>query len=547
MQRLILVFLAVISLLLGVSAAIGSQPAPALADTTIPLYGAPDYVDGSPIGGGAGYLNIIDPSLARYVVSTGAELKSALASASSGDIVYVADGATITVDASNYYGTGYGCYVKAGVTLAGGRGRTGVTGGIIQLDPALRPTNYWFLILVDVGAEVCGLTIVGPQSTIEGGNNWGGVRCQASSEVHNNEIHSFGYAGVSVYYPATDAWIHHNYIHHCRGAGHGYGVEVSGRDIYHSASALVEGNVFDWHRHVVAGQRGRSSFIFRYNHLGANTNDHQIDLHGQNDGTAYLAKDGDEYIYCAGENIEIYNNTCIHVKGPDSPDGNGYPQAFVEIRGTPYSGGLISVHHNWAYVTSASWSWDYRVWQRMDQMPEYGYLANITLGRWVRMEVYDNWWGSTPPPSTNVAPVLNAIGNKSVNEGATLSFTISASDANGDALTYSASNLPVGATFDPATWTFTWTPSQSQAGVYTGVRFQVSDGLMTDYEDITITVSDGLQADVNSDGAVNSLDMIRVGQHWNETGESGWIPEDINKDGTVNVLDATLVGQNWTG
>jgi hypothetical protein len=146
-----------------------------------------------------------------------------------------------------------------------------------------------------------------------------------------------------------------------------------------------------------------------------------------------------------------------------------------------------------------------------------------------------------------VAPVLNAIGDKSINWGATLSFTISGSDANGDALTYSASNLPVGATFDPATQTFSWTPEDSQAGVYASIRFQVSDGSLSDTEDITITVSGGVLADVTSDGAVNSLDMIRVGQHWNETGESGWIPEDINKDGTVNVLDATLVGQHWTG
>jgi len=144
-------------------------------------------------------------------------------------------------------------------------------------------------------------------------------------------------------------------------------------------------------------------------------------------------------------------------------------------------------------------------------------------------------------------PVLNAIGNKSINEGATLSFAVSATDADGDALTYSAANLPVGAAFNPSTRTFSWTPSQSQAGVYTGVHFQVSDGQITDYEDIIITVSDGVQSDVNSDGAVNSLDMIRVGQHWNETGASGWIREDINKDGSVNVLDATLVGQHWTG
>jgi hypothetical protein len=144
-------------------------------------------------------------------------------------------------------------------------------------------------------------------------------------------------------------------------------------------------------------------------------------------------------------------------------------------------------------------------------------------------------------------PVLNAIGNKSVNEGAQLTFTISASDADGDALTYSASNLPLGATFDTATRTFSWTPGYSQAGVYASVHFQVSDSKLTDYEDITITVGNVLRPDVNSDGSANVLDMIRIGQHWNETGASGWIREDINEDGTVNVLDATLVGQGWTG
>jgi len=146
-----------------------------------------------------------------------------------------------------------------------------------------------------------------------------------------------------------------------------------------------------------------------------------------------------------------------------------------------------------------------------------------------------------------VPPVLNAIGNKSVNEGATLSFTISGSDANGDALTYSASNLPVGATFNAANRTFSWTPGYGQAGVYSSVRFQVSDGQMTDYEDTTITVGNVLRPDVNDDGSINVLDMITIGQHWSQTGAAGWIRQDINEDGTVNVLDATLIGQNWTG
>lgn len=147
----------------------------------------------------------------------------------------------------------------------------------------------------------------------------------------------------------------------------------------------------------------------------------------------------------------------------------------------------------------------------------------------------------------NHPPVFNAISNKSVNEGVTLNFTIAASDPDGDALTYSASNLPPGATFDPMTQTFSWMPGYDQSGTYTGIRFEVSDSLMTDWEDITITVSNVIRPDVNGDSSVNVLDLIRIGQRWNETGPVGWIQEDINEDGTVNILDATVIGQHWTG
>jgi len=107
--------------------------------------------------------------------------------------------------------------------------------------------------------------------------------------------------------------------------------------------------------------------------------------------------------------------------------------------------------------------------------------------------------------------------------------------------------LPLGASFDSATRTFSWTPGYGQSGAYNNVHFQVSDGKLTDSEDIAITVSNVVQPDVNSDGAINALDMIRVGQHWNETGPGGWIREDINEDGIVSVLDATIIGQHWTG
>jgi len=90
---------------------------------------------------------------------------------------------------------------------------------------------------------------------------------------------------------------------------------------------------------------------------------------------------------------------------------------------------------------------------------------------------------------TNQPPVLDAIGDKTVNEEELLEFTISATDTNGDPLTYSASNLPSGASFDTGTQTFSWTPSSGQEGTYPNVHFEVTDGDLTDAEDITITVS----------------------------------------------------------
>jgi hypothetical protein len=150
--------------------------------------------------------------------------------------------------------------------------------------------------------------------------------------------------------------------------------------------------------------------------------------------------------------------------------------------------------------------------------------------------------------AVNQFPVLNSIGDKSVDEGGLIEFTVSASDPDGDNLTYSASNLPPGASFDPQTSTFYWVPNYAQEGIYPDVVFQVSDGSLDDTETITITVNQPYSDwDTNSDGATNVLDMIRIGQHWGEVGQIGWIQEDANEDGTINVLDMIVIGQHWSG
>ncbi len=89
----------------------------------------------------------------------------------------------------------------------------------------------------------------------------------------------------------------------------------------------------------------------------------------------------------------------------------------------------------------------------------------------------------------NNPPMLAAIGNKIIDEGLTLNFILSAVDSDGGNLTFSASNLPSGASFKAATRTFQWRPGNTQSGSYPNVHFEVSDGLYTVYENITITVN----------------------------------------------------------
>ena len=80
--------------------------------------------------------------------------------------------------------------------------------------------------------------------------------------------------------------------------------------------------------------------------------------------------------------------------------------------------------------------------------------------------------------SINDAPVLAPIGAKSIDEGTLLSFTATATDVDlpANTLTFSLdAGAPAGASIDPATGVFTWTPTEAQGpGVYP-VTVRVTD------------------------------------------------------------------------
>ncbi len=95
----------------------------------------------------------------------------------------------------------------------------------------------------------------------------------------------------------------------------------------------------------------------------------------------------------------------------------------------------------------------------------------------------------------NVSPVLDPIGNKTINELALLTFTATASDSDipTNTLTFSLdAGYPLGAAITPA-GTFTWTPTEIQGpGVYTVTVRVTDDGTpnLSDFETIQITVNE---------------------------------------------------------
>ncbi|MCK5913938.1 MAG: tandem-95 repeat protein, partial [Desulfuromusa sp.] len=109
----------------------------------------------------------------------------------------------------------------------------------------------------------------------------------------------------------------------------------------------------------------------------------------------------------------------------------------------------------------------------------------------------------------NEALILDAIGDQSVTENSQLIFVVSATDINGDSLTYSASGLPTGAVFDAVQQRFSWTPDYTQSGNYTAY-ITVTDGLFSDSETVEITVTNSNRPPVIS-GSPGSSVMVTTG------------------------------------
>ena len=79
-------------------------------------------------------------------------------------------------------------------------------------------------------------------------------------------------------------------------------------------------------------------------------------------------------------------------------------------------------------------------------------------------------------PTGNSAPTIQGQPSGSVQAGQAYTFTPSASDANGDTLTFSVTNKPDWADFNSATGRLSGTPTAADVATYSNISISVSDG-----------------------------------------------------------------------
>ncbi len=112
----------------------------------------------------------------------------------------------------------------------------------------------------------------------------------------------------------------------------------------------------------------------------------------------------------------------------------------------------------------------------------------------------------------HVPPIMVVPGARTITVGSTITFRVSATDANvpTETLTLSVSGQPTGSTFDASTGTFSWTPERGEEGTYI-INFKAADNAlpqMSDTKTVTVQVLAQTGGSCNSCGPLSFIVSI---------------------------------------
>ncbi|MGB9941437.1 disaggregatase related repeat-containing protein, partial [Methanosarcina sp.] len=329
----------------------------------------------------------------------------------------------------------------------------------------------------------------GPGIQIEKGGPGAGL--MDDIEIYNNTINNTYGPGIWLYNYDTSSdtrdmgknvHIHHN-IFYSTGTNPNIvwvgGIVAGGFD-----DTLIENNVFDGAYNAAVVHMYHPSYSSSYsppggyittlrNNIIINTRKCTKDSNGGYGTFNYLSSTHTFVL----ENNCLYNNSAGNYKNCTSKSDLYVNPLFADPKNHDYHLQSVSGRCNgetWIKdkVSSPCIDTGYSLSDYSNEPEDNGNRINI--GRYGNT-VYASLSGIHV---VNHAPVMDPISEIAVKAGENLNILVKASDADGDNLTYSASNLPAGASFDKSGF-FSWTPANGQIGLYT-VSFEVSDGKLND-------------------------------------------------------------------
>lgn len=410
------------------------------------LYGAGAYTGSNPIGGGNGYVSAhgYTQAGARYVVTTAAQLQSALSSATSGQVIWIPSGTTITWSSQSAIGT-----LREGAVLASNRGQGGAVGGKIKWTVADPGSFMGPLLRVSSRSVVSGLVLEGASPYREQSNR-GPCAIRGGSvkrvEVENCHISNFSLGGIwfdpagtispwNSDDPSTGRhWIHHCYIGGIQQHGEGYGVGEQGA----GGSMLVEACEFGHCRHAIMVQESYTSNMcnsaeIRYCRFadgryasGGNPSSmlaqHQVDAHGHGVSSSYYSCNYYWIHHCDfSENVTHEIKVNVGIRGWAKTQVKVWNN-WTKKKRNGQSGLFSETVYNGAFTALAAGG---------------GALSSGYLLSNYRMVVENNWYGPTAPPggvvpgpdvesyaATNVQPTTATLNGNLASLGSASSGTV---------------------------------------------------------------------------------------------------------------------------
>jgi len=259
------------------------------------------------------------------------------------------------------------------------------------------------------------------------------------------------------------------------------------------------------------------------------------------------AIDADGTIYVGSNNGKLYT---IYPNGTPkwsyTTGGRIKSSPAIDADGTIYVGSKDG--YVYAINPNGTLLWNYYTGNKiLYSSPAIAADGTVYIGNWGG-NLYAFGPGTQPPGTPNRPPVLDAIGDRTINETETVMIDLDATDPDGDSLTYSCNRTDLFTDFDPSTGAGNWTTGYSDSGTY-WVNFGVSDGNGgTDNETIRITVLDSNRApvlDAIGDQTINETETVMIDLDATDPdGDS--LTYSCNRTDLFTDFDPSTGAGNWT-